>query len=41
MGLIAEMVVDGILCEACGVLIDGDEVGYPRSCNDCDGDADE
>lgn len=29
MGEIADMKLDGTLCEACGAFI-GDEVGYPR-----------
>jgi hypothetical protein len=45
MGDVAEMMLDGILCEICGVLMDdfcGDGVitedsipGYPRQCEDC------
>jgi hypothetical protein len=34
MGEIADMMIEGILCEQCGVFI-GDEVGYPRNCG-CD-----
>jgi hypothetical protein len=29
------MILDGLLCEECGTLIDGDEPGYPRKCNLC------
>lgn len=36
MGEIAEMVIMGILCEQCGVLIDGKTTGYPRGCDDCE-----
>lgn len=36
MGEIAEMIIEGILCEECGVFI-GDEVGYTRKCNNCGG----
>ena len=36
MGEIAEMVIEGILCEGCGVLIDGEQTGYPRQCDYCD-----
>ena len=36
MGEIAEMILDGILCERCGSFIDGDEVGYPRLCDECE-----
>ncbi len=34
MGEITEMVLDGILCELCGVFI-GDAVGHPRKCITC------
>lgn len=36
MGEIAEMMIDGILCEQCGEYIGG-AVGYPRTCSGCDG----
>ena len=35
MGEIADMMLDGTLCEWCGVYIDGEEPGYPRLCPDC------
>ena len=35
MGEVAEMMLDGTLCQGCGVLIDDDIPGYPRSCRDC------
>lgn len=35
MGEIAEMMLDGTLCEGCGVYLDGDADGYPRCCPDC------
>ena len=35
MGEIAEMMLDGTLCERCGVFLDGDSPGYPRYCEDC------
>lgn len=35
MGEIADMMLDGILCEQCGCLIDGEETGYHRLCEDC------
>lgn len=45
MGEIADMMLDGTLCESCSVLMDdlipdeGDELkespGYPRMCEDC------
>ena len=35
MGEIAEMMLDGTMCEACGVFIDeGEADGYPRYCSD-------
>ena len=34
MGEIAEMILDGTLCEQCGCFI-GEPVGYPRLCEDC------
>jgi hypothetical protein len=36
VGEIAEMVLNGILCEQCGAYIaDGEEAGYPRLCATC------
>ena len=32
MGESADSMVNGLLCEQCGVLIDGDEPGYPTLC---------
>ena len=34
MGDIAEAMLDGTLCEACGSYIDDDASGYPRYCCD-------
>lgn len=34
MGEIAEMMLDGTLCEGCGVYIEGDAEGIPRYCSD-------
>ena len=36
MGDIADDIVDGFLCQACGCLIDGEAPGYPRNCDACD-----
>lgn len=37
MGEIAEMMLEGALCQVCGVyLSEGD--GYPVSCNSCSGE---
>lgn len=35
MGDIAEAILDGTLCEVCGVFIDMDSPGYPRACDGC------
>lgn len=35
MGDIAEMMLDGLLCEICGDIIDFDESWFPRTCNKC------
>lgn len=37
MGEIADMHLDGTLCESCGVFL-GDPVGYPRRCAECGSD---
>lgn len=34
MGEIAEAMLLGLLCECCGMLIDGEEPGYPRYCSE-------
>lgn len=35
MGEIAEMMLDGTLCECCGVYLRGEGSGIPRRCRDC------
>lgn len=35
MGEIAEMMLEGLLCQCCGGVIDHEEVGYPRTCYAC------
>lgn len=35
MGEIADMFLDGTLCEQCGVFLDGDSPGYTRLCGSC------
>jgi hypothetical protein len=35
MGDVVDLILDGILCEACGCFIDGNASGYPRQCTDC------
>ena len=39
MGEIAEMIIDGTLCQQCGEFI-GEPVGYPRTCTGCSNDKD-
>ena len=34
MGDIADMMLDGTLCEGCGVFM-GEDVGFPRLCGSC------
>lgn len=34
MGEIADMMINGDMCEVCGVIL-GDGDGYPRRCQDC------
>ena len=33
MGDVADMMLDGLLCEGCGVFLDGEEPGFPRYCS--------
>lgn len=35
MGDAADMMLDGTLCEGCGVFMDGEACDYPRLCADC------
>ena len=35
MGEIADAVLSGFFCDICGVMVDGDEPGYPRLCGAC------
>lgn len=35
MGEVAEMMMDGTLCQGCGVFINEDAPGHPCSCRDC------
>lgn len=39
MGEIADMMIEGLLCETCGVYIDSPADGYPRRCRGCADDA--
>lgn len=36
MGEAADAVLEGLYCQSCGELIDGEEPGYPRPCDDCE-----
>ena len=35
MGDIADMMINGDLCEGCGVYLEGDGEGFPRYCTSC------
>jgi len=35
MGEIADMMIDGDLCEGCGVAFDDEGQGFPRRCKEC------
>ena len=35
MGEIADMMLDGTLCQCCGVVLDKQPVGYPVTCAGC------
>lgn len=35
MGEIADMMIEGVLCQCCGCYIDDDYMGFPRFCDDC------
>lgn len=36
MGEVAEMIIEGILCESCGVYIEDPSGGFPRKCEECE-----
>lgn len=36
MGEITEMVLEGILCDSCGGMVDGNASGHPRQCAYCE-----
>lgn len=35
MGDIADMMIDGTLCQGCGVYLEGESYGVPRYCSGC------
>lgn len=35
MGEIADMMLDGTLCQGCGAYMDDSEPGHPRFCHSC------
>ena len=35
MSFYEDYVADGLCCNVCGSYIDGEEPGYPRTCDDC------
>ena len=35
MAEVADMMLEGFLCQHCGVMIDGREPGFPRDCPAC------
>ena len=35
MGDVAEMILEGILCEGCGVFISEKGIGHPVTCKSC------
>lgn len=40
MGEIADMMLDGTLCEMCGVFLNEEPQGYPCRCEDCEAEDD-
>jgi len=35
MGEIADMMLDGTLCQSCGMFLNDEPTGHPCTCNDC------
>lgn len=35
MSYFDDYIADGLCCNVCGAYIDGEEPGYPRTCEDC------
>lgn len=40
MGEIADMILEGELCQYCGVYLDDSRGEFPQSCKDCEKEAD-
>ena len=38
MGEIADMMIDGTMCQVCGVFLNEEGPGYPVTCDGCGGD---
>jgi len=36
MGEAADDIINGLMCEHCGELVDGSDPGYPRLCDYCE-----
>lgn len=36
LGEAADDILEGLMCQCCGALIDGEEPGYPRNCEECE-----
>ena len=36
MADVSEMMLEGILCQSCGVFINEEACGYPVTCEDCE-----
>jgi len=41
MGDHADDILSGFTCQYCGTVIDGEEPGYARICEDCDNEEDD
>lgn len=39
MGEITEAILEGLFCQICGGYLDGNEPGYPRTCEICEKNA--
>lgn len=39
MGDVAEMMIDGTLCQGCGVFLNDEAPGHPCFCADCEAEA--